>query len=66
MGKKSKSTIVIHGMIRVHSAIHKGAGLSATVQNSLWRLFLPAAPIHTQWDIFQWNGEIVPGKAGKP
>ena len=20
------------------------------------------APIHTQWDIFQWNGGIVPGK----
>ena len=40
-------------------AIHKAAGLSAAVQNGLWGSFLPAAPIHSLWDIFsveRWNG----------
>ena len=41
------------GMEKIsYSAIHKAAGLSAAVQKGLWRSFLPAAPIHTQWDIF--------------
>ena len=39
--------------------IHKAAGLSAAVQNGVWRSLVPAAPIHTQWDIFQWNNETV-------
>ena len=42
-----------------NSAIHKAAGLSAPIQNGLWRSFLPVAPIHTQWDIFQWNDGMV-------
>ena len=45
--------------------IHKVADLPATIQNGLQRLFLLLAPIHSLWDIFQWNGGIVPGKAGK-
>ena len=43
-----------------NSTMHKAAGLSAAIQNGLWRLFLSVAPIHTQWDTFQWNGGIVP------
>ena len=45
-----------------NSTIHKATGLSAAIQNGLWKPFLLVAPIHTQWDIFQWNGGIVPGK----
>ena len=56
------STYLQAGIGGTYSAIHKAKVLPATVQNSF---FLTAAPIHTQWIIFQWNGGIVPGKVGK-
>ena len=46
----------------IYSVIHKAAGLPAAVQNGLQRPFLPLSPIHSLWDIFQWNGGIVPVK----
>ena len=49
-----------------NSAIHKAAGSLATgrfQKASGWnhpkRVFQPAAPIHSLWDIFQWNGGTV-------
>ena len=42
-----------------NSAIHKAAVQPAAIQNVLWRLFLLSAPIHSLWDIFQWNSEMV-------
>ena len=46
----------------INSAIHKAAGLPATVQIGLHRPLLLPAPIHNLWDIFHWNGGIVPVK----
>ena len=51
---------------KIHSAacaIHKATGYlvtspsqNAAGRNTPLRLFLLLAPIHSLWDIFQWNG----------
>ena len=45
----------------MNSAIHKAAVQPAAVQNGLWRSFLLAAPIDSQWTLFSSTG-IIPGK----
>ena len=42
-------------VLHFYSAIHKAAVLPAAVQNNLQRPILPPVPIHSLWDIFQWN-----------
>ena len=49
----------------IYIVIHKAAGLPAAAQNGLWRPFVLVAPIHNQWDIFQWSSGMVPGKVRK-
>ena len=44
-----------------NSAIHKAAVQPATIQNGLWRSFLPVAPIDSQWTLFCSTG-IIPVK----
>ena len=51
----SERLYIPHSLL--NSAIHKAAGLSAAVQNALWRLFLPVAPIHTNGTFFSGTVE---------
>ena len=55
----------------INSAIHKAVGLSAAVQNSLWRPFLPLAPIHSLGTFFSgtvewWNSTGQSREAMRP
>ena len=52
---------ILFAIINPYSAIQKAAVRPAAVQNDLWRSFLPAAPIDSQWTIFCSTG-IIPGK----
>ena len=59
--RKLKFEYLYHASVRQNEQY-----FTDTIQNSLWRSFLPAAPIHTQWDIFQWNDGMVEQYQAKP
>ena len=58
--------MTISTIFMAYSAIHKAAGSLATGRshkaagwNHPERVFQPTTPIHSLWDIFQWNGTTV-------